>query len=258
MTLPTAIAESCDTYFYEIGKRFYQLPPERGQPLQRWARTFGFGQLSGVDVGPEEPGLVPTIKWRQQTFTSEIDRLWKPGDSVQLAIGQKDLQVTPLQMARFYALVANGGKLVTPHLVSSVEQPGQKGSPTGPLVLRNFSYPVQELNVDSGALSVVRDGLWEATHSASGTSSGIFGHYPVGVAGKTGTAERDVDLGDFVKRLDTSWWCGFGPFSSPELVVCAVIENGGFGGEAAAPAALRVFEKYFGRTAGIVTAERAD
>jgi penicillin-binding protein 2 len=258
MTLPTAIAQSCDTYFYEIGKRFYQLPPERGQPLQKWARTFGFGQLSGVDVGPEEPGLVPTIKWRQQTFTSEIDRLWKPGDSVQLAIGQKDLQVTPLQMARFYALVANGGKLVTPHLVSSVEQPGQKGSPTGPLVLRNFSYPVQELNVDSGALSVVRDGLWEATHSANGTSSGIFGHYPIGVAGKTGTAERDVDLGDFVKRLDTSWWCGFGPFKTPELVVCAVIENGGFGGEAAAPAALRVFEKYFGRTAGIVTAERKD
>jgi penicillin-binding protein 2 len=258
MTLPTALAESCDTYFYEIGKRFYQLPPERGQPLQRWARTFGFGRLSGLDIGPEEPGLVPTIKWRQETFTSEIDRIWKPGDSIQLAIGQKDLQVTPLQMARFYALLANGGKLVTPHLVSSVEQAGQTGSPTGPLVLRNFSHPVQELNVDPAAISVIRQGLLEATHSANGTSSGVFGHFPIPIAGKTGTAERIVDAGTFLKETDSSWWCGFGPFDRPELVVCAVIENGGFGAEAAAPSALKVFETFFGKKAALVQEKKAD
>jgi penicillin-binding protein 2 len=258
MTLPTALAQSCDTYFYEVGWRFYQLPKERGQPLQAWASRFGFGQLTGLDVTPEAPGLLPTIKWRQKTYTSEIDRLWKPGDSIQLAIGQKDLQVTPLQMARFYALVANGGKLVTPHLVSSVEQPSQKGSPTGPLVLRKFSRPAKELNVDPAALSVVRDGLYEATHSAAGTSSGVFGHFPVAIAGKTGTAERTVDAGTFLKDTDTSWWCGFGPFDAPELVVCAVIENGGFGAEAAAPAALKVFEEYFGKQASLVQTEPAD
>jgi penicillin-binding protein 2 len=246
MTLPTALAESCDTYFYEVGRRFYELPKDRGQPLQRWARTFGFGQLTGLDVGPEEPGLVPTIKWRQETYTHEIDRIWKPGHSVQLAIGQGDLEVTPLQMARFYALVANGGKLVTPHVAAAVEQPGTEGSPTGPLTLRRFDPSERQLNLDPNALKVVRDGLYQATHDPNGTSSGIFGHFPVGIAGKTGTAEKMVDLGNFADLKDQSWWCGFGPFDSPELVVCVVIENGGFGGEAAAPAALRVFEEYFG------------
>jgi penicillin-binding protein 2 len=254
MTLPTALAESCDTYFYEIGKRFYQLPSERGQPLQKWAAAFGFGKPTGVDVGSEQPGLIPTFKWKEETFTAEIDRIWKPGDSIQLAIGQKDMQVTPLQMARFYALLANGGKLVTPHMVSAVLQgTARGGGPTGPLTLRRFDHPVQQLALDQAALQVIRDGLYEATHSPGGTSSAIFGHFPEAIAGKTGTAERRIQVTrDFAPLMDTSWWCGFGPFASPELVVCAVIENGGFGGEAAAPAALRVFEAFFGKEAGLV------
>jgi penicillin-binding protein 2 len=259
MTLPTALAESCDTYFYEVGKRFYQLPADRGQPLQRWATTFGFGKQTGIDVGSEEPGLVPTFKWKQETFTTEIERLWKPGDSIQLAIGQKDLQVTPLQMARFYALIANGGKLVTPHVVSAVQQGDSRGGPTGPLTLRRFDAPVKELALDQGAIQVIREGLYDATHAPDGTSSGIFGHFPVAIAGKTGTAERQIQITkDFAPLMDTSWWCGFGPFDKPELVVCAVIENGGFGGEAAAPAALRVFEAYFGKEAALVQTEKAD
>ena len=111
MTLPTALAQSCDTYFYQVGKAFYDLPPDRGQPLQRWAKTFGFGLPTGIDVGPESAGLLPTIDWKRATFTKktdpccwEVDRLWKPGDSIQLAIGQKDMLASPLQMARFYAL----------------------------------------------------------------------------------------------------------------------------------------------------------
>jgi len=266
MTLPTAIAQSCDTYFYQVGKRFYDLPADRGQPLQKWAKSFGFGQPSGVDVGPEEPGLVPTIKWRQQTYTKktdpygwQIDRLWKSGDSVQLAIGQKDLQVTPLQMARFYALLANGGKLVTPHVVADIEQPGPDNGPiSGPLVLRRFQPPTKELNLDPAAISVLRDGLFQATHSGSGTSSGVFGNFPIGVAGKTGTAEKIVTVHDSTVLTNTSWWCGFGPFAGPTLVVCAVIENGGFGGAVAAPAALQVFEQYFGKKASGIATKQAD
>ncbi len=118
MDLPTAIAQSCDTYFYGLGDRFYALPPDRGQPLQKWARRFGFGQMSGSDLGPQAAGLVPTIGWKRRTYTKSndpnwvIDRLWKPGDSLNLSIGQGNLTVTPLQMARFYAAIANGGKLV--------------------------------------------------------------------------------------------------------------------------------------------------
>jgi penicillin-binding protein 2 len=268
MTLPTALAQSCDTYFYQVGKAFYDLPPDRGQPLQRWANVFGFGRPTGVDVGPETSGLLPTIKWKQATFTKEtdpdnwqIDRIWKSGDSIQLAIGQKDMLASPLQMARFYALLANGGKLVKPHLVSAIEQGG--GSATGPaqgssIVLRRFQPAPQELNLDPAAIDVIRQGLYDATHSSYGTSSGVFGHFPVPIAGKTGTAEKVIDAGTYFRKEDTAWWCGWGPYESPELVVCTVIENGGFGGEVAAPSALKVFEEYFGEKATLVQVEQAD
>ena len=161
MTLPTAIAQSCDTYFYQVGKAFYDLPADRGQPLQRWAKTFGFGQQPGLDVGPATAGLLPTIAWKHATFTKktdprrwQVDRLWKPGDSIQLAIGQKDMLASPLQMARFYALLANGGKLVTPHLVSAIEQPGpSNGLSQGSQVLRRYQAPTKELNLDPGAIT---------------------------------------------------------------------------------------------------------
>ncbi len=134
MTLPTALAKSCDTYFYQVGYRFYGMPPSRGPRLQAWASRFGFGQRTGIDLGAERSGLLPTPDWRKKTYTKktdperwEIDSLWKPGDSIQLAIGQKDLLVTPMQMARFYAMIANGGRLVMPHLLLDVEQPPSNG-----------------------------------------------------------------------------------------------------------------------------------
>ncbi len=257
MTLPTALAASCDTYFYRLGEAFYSLPPERGHPLQLWASRFGFGQTTGVDVGPETAGLLPTPEWRQQTFTKktdpccwQIDRLWKPGDSIQLAIGQKDLLVTPLQMARFYSLIANGGRLVTPHVLMDIEQGGSTGGPGR--VLRSYTGVSQPSGVDPAALAVVKDGLFEATHANIGTSAAIFGAFPVRIAGKTGTAEKVVHIGSYTGLKNQSWWCGYGSADGakvngkPPLVVCALIENGGHGGTAAAPAALRVFEQYFG------------
>jgi penicillin-binding protein 2 len=105
---------------------------------------------------------------------------------------------------------------------------------------------VKELNLDPAAIQVIRDGLLEATHSAGGTSSTVFGNFPEQIAGKTGTAETHADSNGYAVKTDTSWWCGFGPFDSPRLVVCAVIENGGFGGAVAAPSALQVFEQFFG------------
>ena len=181
--------------------------------------------------------------------TWEIDRLWKSGDSVQLAIGQKDLLTTPMQMARFYAAVANGGKLVTPHLLLDVEQPPSNGRP-GVVLPARVPKPAQPTNVDAQALQVVRDGLYEATHSSLGTSSAIFSGFPVPISGKTGTAEKAIDPGDGYARLfNQSWWCGYGPSDNARLVVCALIENGGHGGDAAAPAALKVFEAFFGKEA---------
>ena len=253
MNLPEALATSCDTYFYTVGNRFYEGGAASRSRLQQWARKFGFGAPTGLDIGNEAPSwqtIVPTPAWRKQHFKSDWDRAWNPGDSIQLAIGQKDVTVTPLQMARFYAMIANGGKLVTPYVVSGVEQPGVNRQQ--PVTLKQFPpAPPRDVGLDPGAVQAVREGLWTATHSTNGTSSAVFGSYPISIAGKTGTAEKVVNLPGYpVGHLeDQSWWCGYGPSDDPELVVCAVIENGGHGSAAAAPAALRVFEKFFGRKA---------
>ena len=247
MTLPEALAESCDTYFYDIGNRFYEGGSDSRVRMQQWARKFGFGAATGLDIGGEADGLVPTPEWRKKTFETDWDRAWNPGDSIQLSIGQKDLLVTPLQMATFYAMLANGGKVVTPYLVSDVEQPGAKGSPR--VVLRRFApTPPRSAGVDPAALAAVRDGMYAATHSSAGTSSGVFAGYPVPISGKTGTAEKVVPLPGYpIDHLeDQSWWCGWGPSDAAKIVVCALIENGGHGSAAAAPAALKVFERFFG------------
>lgn len=265
MTLTTALAQSCDTYFYNVGNRYYERGEHERQywtRMQSWARKFGFGQAAGFDLGGEATGLLPTPAWRRANYTG-IDRAWNPGDLIQLAIGQKDMTVTPLQMARFYAALANGGKLVTPYVVSAVEQPGNDKQP--PVTLRPFppSSP-QAVDVDPAALAVVREGLYQATHDAEGTSSGVFGSFAVPVAGKTGTAEKVVNLPGYpLGHLeDQAWWCGWGPFDGTTyvtksgarrapIVVCALIENGGHGGTAAAPAALKVFEYWFQEQAGV-------
>jgi penicillin-binding protein 2 len=257
MDLPTALAYSCDTYFYRVGNSFFLLPPNRGQPEQRWAQKFGFGRASGIDAGVEAAGLLPTIGWRHRTYTRatdrccwQVDRIWKPGDSIQLAIGQGDLLVTPIQMARMYAAIANGGRLVTPHVLMDVENPNKTIVPTpAPAAPR----PIPGLN--PAYLRVVQQGLYEGTHDSFGTSYGVFGNFPVPIAGKTGTAQKLVTMPGFTGERDQSWWCGYGPANDPKLVVCAVIENGGHGGTAAAPAAERVFAKYFNvpvRQAGFI------
>jgi penicillin-binding protein 2 len=262
MELTQALAESCDTYFYQVGAAFYDMAASRGPTLQLWASRFGFGAPTGIDVGPENAGLVPTPDWRKKAFAgpqySELDRTWKPGYSVQLAIGQGDLEVTPIQMTRFYAMIANGGQMVTPHLAQDVESSSGDSGP--PQVLRMLAtQQTTPSNVDPMFLRAVQEGLYAGTHSVYGTSYGVFGQFPVPIAGKTGTAEKAVSIPGYPNpvKLNQSWWCGYGPFNDPTIVVCAVIENGGHGGTAAAPAALQVFESYFKRH-GITTSHISD
>ena len=151
--------------------------------------------------------------------------------------------MTPLQMARFYALLANGGRLVQPHLVQDVVEGG--GGRSAPRVKRRFIPAApQPVGLDPTALAVVNDGLFQATHSSIGTSQSVFGNFYPSIAGKTGTAQETPQT----NQRDQSWWCGYGPAQStepPQIVVCAIIENGGFGADAAAPAALKVFQQFF-------------
>ncbi len=123
VNVTTALEESCDVFFYNVGYEFYKRP---GTELQDWAERLGLGKPTGIDLPGEYPGLVPTWQWRKQHFTNAIDKLWKPGNSINLAIGQGDLEATPLQMAVAYAAVANGGYVVTPHVGLKIVTPQGK------------------------------------------------------------------------------------------------------------------------------------
>jgi penicillin-binding protein 2 len=245
ITLVPAIAMSCDTYFYRLAMRFYEA---EGSPLQRWARRMGLGAATGIDIGPEATGLIPTPTWRRDYFDHPWDKVWRPGDSVQLSIGQGDVLTTPLQMARLYALIANGGKLVQPHLVSQIEEPSPNEQ--APVVVRTVRpKPPRDAGLNPVNVRIVQEGLVDAAQNGSyGTSAAVFGGFPVSIAGKTGTAEKWQEIPGYPngKLLDQAWWCGYGPTSSPEIVVCALIENGGHGGAVAAPTAMQVFAQYFG------------
>ena len=165
MTLPEALAHLVRHLLLRRRQPVLRGGRAGGQPPAGMGQRWGFGAPTGLDIGNEARRTVmPTPAWRKKTFKSDWDKAWNPGDSIQLAIGQKDVTVTPLQMARFYAMIANGGKLVTPYVVAGVEQPGANGQRA--VTLKQFTPdPPRDAGVDPAALQAVRDGLYAATHS---------------------------------------------------------------------------------------------
>lgn len=232
-----ALVQSADTFFYQIGYDFYL---RKGTVLEDWARQLGFGHVTGIDIPGEAAGLVPTPAWRRRTYTNPVDKLWKPGNSINLAIGQGDLEVTPLQLAVTYAAIANGGYIVRPHLGYSIE------TPQGTVLERIPTPPQHKLAVSPSYLALIRHALRLAASTPAGTSYGVFGNYPLAVAGKTGTAQ-------VFGKEDYSWYASFAPADNPQYVVVVLIEQGGHGGTAAAPAARLIYDALFhvkGNTVG--------
>lgn len=233
LTLRTALMYSSDTYFDQVADRFYR--DGGNTPLQDWARRFGFGARTGIDLPGEEPGLVPTPEWKRRQFAGQPGmQIWYPGDTIQMAIGQKDLQVTPLQVAVAYAAIANGGRVVTPTVVRRIQE----------LDGRTALEPIRTrrprpLGARPETLRVVRDGLYLAANDYNGTSAAVFAGLPdeVKVAGKTGTAENP-------HGADHSWFVGYAPYHHPRIVAAIVVEQGGQGANAAAPAVCRVIAAY--------------
>jgi penicillin-binding protein 2 len=228
LTLPEALSVSCDTWFYRLGSMFY-IEQEKGHLyIQNWARRLGV-EPTGFDVPGESPGLIPTPSWLKQTAKYPWQRIWYEGYSVNLAVGQGQLQVTPLQLAVAYSTLANGGTVVRPHVGKAVlNASGQ--------VIRTLRYPPRR-HVRLYDVGEIRDGLYSGAHS--GTSAAVFGTFPIPVAGKTGTAEAPPGS-------DHSWYASWAPAYNPRLVVVVMIEHGGFGAEAAAPAAKEIYSAYFG------------
>jgi penicillin-binding protein 2 len=236
MNMMQALTSSCDTYFYELGKRLYDATPRSGdfEPQPLWARRLGFGAPTGIDIGGDSPGNVPDYAYKKSRFGDDrVHNRWTSGDAVLQSIGQGDLEVTPLQIARLYALIANGGTLVQPHVGASVF--GQDGT----LREKLEAPPGQVVQLDPYMLAAVRKGLEGVTASEDGTAYSAFRGFPIAVAGKTGTAEK---LG----KRDFAWFAGYAPVNDPKLVVVCVIEQGGFGGATAAPAVRQVMAKALG------------
>ncbi|MEX2107834.1 MAG: penicillin-binding protein 2 [Solirubrobacterales bacterium] len=228
VSLVPALKVSSDVYFYMLGWDMWNTGD-----LQRWAHMLGIGRPTGIDLPFEAEGLLPTQQWRNDLYREgETDRPWSVGDNVQLAIGQGDLQASPLQMAVAYATLANGGTVPTPHLGLEINDPEGR-------VLHEFEpKPRRSIRIEPEYREAILEGLHRAAQEPEGTSYAVFGGFPVAVAGKTGTVQRPPNP-------DQSWYVVLAPYPNPRIVTAVTIEQGGFGAHTAAPAALDILEAYF-------------
>lgn len=235
VTMHEALVQSCDVYFYRLAQRLGV------DKIARYARGFGFGAPTGIELDGESPGLVPDRAWKKRRFGTP----WYPGETPLVAIGQGFLGVTPLQMASLVATVANGGTVYRPWFVRRVLSPeGQVMEEYGPV--RKAS-----LDLKGWSLAVVRRALFDVVHHQRGTGRRARSEV-VEVAGKTGTAQVVQMIGEVVKSEDLpyavrdhAWFVAYAPARDPEIAVATLVEHGGHGGAAAAPIAREVIEAYF-------------
>ena len=234
--LRTALARSCNTFFYEIGKRLNERDPNI---LPSAAKSFGLGKATDVDYVFEAEGLVPSPEWKKQHFTSPADQVWNPGDATNLAIGQGFLLATPLQMANYASALANDGIVWKPRLVIELRDRDGK-------TLKTFAKTQagSALAIPTD-LSLIRDGMHAVTNDADGTVSSVFRGYAVSTAGKSGTAETST-----AGKVD-AWFVGFATFEQPSIAVAAILDEyterpGVFGSVDSAIAVKAVFSARFG------------
>ena len=238
VSLRRAVAESCDVYFYQVGQR---LGVDR---LARYAKMFGLGEKSGVEMEHEKPGLIPTAAWKK----SKRGQAWQEGETLSIAIGQGYDLATPLQIAEMTAVIANGGTLYKPSLIEKVIDPDGR-------VTHSFAPEVlSRITGQARGLKLVREGMVDAVNSRRGTgreaqidANGIL------VGGKTGTAqvvrlavykhlkEKDIPY----EYRDHAWFTCFAPAVNPEIVVTVLVEHGLHGGSASAPIAAKILNRYF-------------
>lgn len=267
--LPEALAVSCDTTFYRWGYDHWRdqggmaQTSDDGDRFIAVARGFGLGQRTGLDLPAEEPGTLPSRAWKREYWEATredsclraeegypdeedderrefLEQLaaencdeggqWRPGDAVNFSIGQGDVATTPMQMAVVYAAIANGGRLVTPQVADALI--------TGDGAIVDDLEPTDQgsVSVDDEAWRIVRTGLEDVI--TEGTAAEAFSGWPdddYPLAGKTGSAES-------FGREATSWFASYGPSEDPDYVVVVVIEEGGLGADAAAPAARQIWD----------------
>jgi penicillin-binding protein 2 len=257
LALRQALTVSSDVFFYLLGQDMNNTGD--GQALQQWARRLGIGRQTGIDLPEEGPGFVPSKAWRDrehvefnrcvkrrkltdaEIYEGEcgfIDRPWSVGDNINLAVGQGDLQANPLQLAVAYATVANaaegkGGKVLRPRLGQRIENSLGQAE-------QNLQAPTaRRLKIDRANATAIMEGLNGAANGAGGTSTAVFGDFPIPIAGKTGTAEKGAG------RADQSWYAALAPYPHPKYAVVVTDEAGGFGADTAAPMARLILSELF-------------
>ncbi len=227
------LAESSDVFFYQLaGGQSPNFDTGLGQDrLSAYARMFGLGELSGIDLPGEAKGLVPDQTWKRKT----IGDIWTVGDTYNMGIGQGYVLATPLQVADYTAIVANGGTLYKPQLVHAVvDAQGQIVRTIAPQVIRKVA-------VDPQNLAIVREGMRESVTYGTSANANLA---DVNVAAKTGTAEY---YGPRINgHLPThAWFTAFAPYENPQVVVTVFVAGGGEGSAVAAPAATDILRAYF-------------
>jgi penicillin-binding protein 2 len=239
VNLVDSVARSCDVYFYALSQ---QLGVNR---IVEYLRPFGFGEPTGLDIGGEKAGLLPSPAWKQKAFSRPADRVWFPGETVNFSIGQGYMLVTPIQLAHVVSVIASRGGVYRPRLVTGLREPL-----TGKVTT---VAPVRSPDIKVAApeqWDLIFQGMIGAT--TKGTAAAIGSRAPYQIAGKTGTAQvftvgqnekyNEKEISDRLR--DHAWFIAFAPVEKPRIAIAALVENGGFGASAAAPIARRVMDAY--------------
>ena len=218
LDLVGAIAQSCNTYFYQAGIRLGL------DSLTAYAREVGLGCLTGIDMPGEKPGNIPSREWLNSRYGKNQ---WGAGSVLNFAIGQGEVTATPLQMAELYGAIASGGRAARPYLVARVDSAGR--------TLRTTVPEFRQLPMRRQDLDVVKLGLERVVEYGTGTGAHIG---EISIAGKTGTAQNPP-------RPDHAWFVGYAPADEPEVVFAVLVENAGHGGTVSAPIAGQLIRAYF-------------
>ncbi len=222
----SAIAQSCNVYFYTIGGGYGNIKGLGIEGLEKYFRFFGLGKTLGIDLPGETTGLVPDPQWKQQAKNEQ----WYTGDTYHVSIGQGDLLVTPLQLAVATAAIVNGGKIIQPHVVDKIVDSDKNIVKTiEPKILReNF--------IEQDNLAVIKKGMRQTVTAGSAP---LLNNLSIPVGAKTGTAQVAG------QRSPNAWVTVFAPYDNPQMVLVILIENAGEGSQVAVPVAKEILESYF-------------
>jgi penicillin-binding protein 2 len=242
VALQEAISRSCDVYFFGLAST---LGVDR---IAAFLAPFGYGQVTGIDIGGEKPGILPSPEWKRKTFKRPEDQVWYPGETVNFGIGQGYLLVTPIQLAHIAGILGERGRNFRPRLVTAVRDASGRIQHIAPIEGKPIS------GVSEDAWKLVIDGMIGATQCKAycGTAFASFKGSAYTAAGKTGTAQvftvaQNAKYNEKIvpERLrDHSWFIAFAPAEAPRIAVAVLVENGGFGASAAAPIARKVMDAY--------------